>query len=568
MLVTVLLAPGCGSDADLPVTTTEQVDLPVLDIDQPERAAFMGQQTVRIQGQAIEGSAALDSLTVNDQESAFDSQGNIDLEWTPETGLNILGFRLEDVDDERAVDGRAFIWGPTWDSGQTIPGSLRLLLGPDLSDISSLLELVLEDPSTAQAMVGMTMEYEYADITVTSADIGGASVNLNPVSGALEGDFIFTDIWITYDVLGVDWYDWVSVSGSAWMDSLDIFVTLDVYAQGGKVWASTTAVDATINGFGFQVDWVPSFLEDLLVDWVSDMISSSLEEDVGDIMEELVEQYLAGLAMDTVLGEENPIHLSLALDSIEITSSGIRLELDASAWAKTSMDLPENAGSPHTEESQPDWDIAQGGSFAVLADDDLVNQFLFAYWATGALSHLTLDADEMTTLAGESLEPPLGPVDKVRIDFDLPPLMDEPTQDDQQMDLDIGELRLAFDRSDGVTLDFSINVSTGAVATFDENDSLLFTLDSRPAYVGVDVGVLEYDHALDPGDLAALIRLMVPPLLGSMGEVMPSFQVPPLDLGEITGFSSLAGVSMSFKDPEISVTQEGWLLLKGSFGSD
>ena len=56
------------------------------------------------------------------------------------------------------------------------------------------------------------------------------------------------------------------------------------------------------------------------------------------------------------------------------------------------------------------------------------------------------------------------------------------------------------------------------------------------------VGGTSWPDALDPGDLASLIKLMVPPLLGNADNFLPGISLPPLDLGSLS--DSMSGIGL------------------------
>jgi hypothetical protein len=572
-LLALLALSACKQDDDTRPDDTTPVDdaptvLPVLVIDSPGRGVFLGQRDVVLQGRVSAGSAELESLVVEDTQVAWGPTGMINQGWTPTPGLNLLGARLEDVDGERAVDGRAFMWGPVHPVGETLPSSLRVLLGPDLRVLSGLFERVLSDSSLADDYVGMTIPTDYADITTTEISWSSADVALRPTGGGLDADFTLYDVFMAFTA---DIYGWFEVDGSAWMDSLLLDTTIQLAIRGGQVQATVSQIDATLQGFGMEVDWVPGFVEDWLDDWVADYLAETLEEEIAATLEELLPGYLDGLAMDFSFGETHPIHFNADVSGLECTAAGIRLEMDVAAWSDVAIELPAGAGSIHTEEPPPDWSEASGGSFALLIDDDLVNQLLFAFWTSGQLAQLQIGNLELAVLMGEQMDPPLGPVETVTIDFQLPPVMQPPVQDDQDFNLGIGELRLAFLREDGINHDFSVNTSTGTTVSIEPGEAgqqVVMALDGRPAYVQVEVGVVEYDPVLDPGDLAALVRLIVPPLLSRSADFMPAVDVPALEMSELTDLESLQGVTLQFRDAEASVTDEGWLVMKGEFSAN
>ena len=102
LLLPLLAVLGCTSDQDLEPHDTTPADapavLPTLRIDSPARGAFLGQGEVVLSGEASAGSADLDSLVISDADVSWGPTGMINQAWTPQSGLTLLGARLEDVD--------------------------------------------------------------------------------------------------------------------------------------------------------------------------------------------------------------------------------------------------------------------------------------------------------------------------------------------------------------------------------------------------------------------------------------------------------------------------------------
>jgi hypothetical protein len=99
--------------------------------------------------------------------------------------------------------------------------------------------------------------------------------------------------------------------------------------------------------------------------------------------------------------------------------------------------------------------------------------------------------------------------------------------------------------------------------SFSEADELSLTLDNRPSLITMAVGVTDWPASLDAGDLASLVKLMVPPLLGNADNFLPSIRLPPIELG---GFSaSMDGIALTPQDLTLSIGDGGWIVLEGSF---
>ena len=550
--------------------------LPTLTVTTPERGAFVAEGALEVAGQAVAGDAALSTLTLNDAEVALDGGGQPGARATfattlaTEPGINILGFRVDDAAGERAIDGRAVYAGPLLDPGATVEGGMRMQIGPellddddpDLDDVAAIVEVVLGDPAIASAMVGTPFESDYFVLTPTSLSWTGASVDIDPGDAGLAVSLTLTDLWMDFDVEGTGWYDWLGTSGSAWADAVTIRTTLVATGGGGGIVVTPTGTTATLDGYGVTVDWFPDSLEGYLADWTQGTIEEQLVAAVDDTLGALVGDYLSSFVADLDLTER--VRLSMALADVDSADDGLRLKLDVAATATAGIDLPAGAGSAHTAGAPPDWPLAPGEPFAVACDDDFVNELLFAFWASGALGGLEFSGTEIGGMSGQELPAPLGPVERASLDLGLPPAVLPASSDDQDADFAIGEFRLDFLREDGELNAFSVNVRTGLTVDIDEDGALALTLDGRPSYMQLEIGTVAWTEGLDPGDLAALVRLIVPPILTNASRFLPAIAIPGIPLDAFSDAPELAGKELRFTDPTLLVDDGRWVVFGAS----
>lgn len=552
-----------GTAAPEPVVPVPPV-LPVLVVEAPARAAFVGGGPVELRGQGIAGDAPLSALTVNGAAVPLGADGRFSVVLDPAPGLLVLGARLEDSAGERAVDGRAVLHGEVRAPGEAIPGAAWVQLGPtvldddapDRDDLAGIAEAVLGDPSLADALVGVPLPTSMAVLTPTDAAWGAVAVDLRPGDGWLQADLRLADLSVDVDVDEIIGYEWLSTTATAWADAVEISLVLEP-AGGGTI--AVREVTAALTGFGVAVDWFPDFLEDDLAGWLEDSVQQAIIDEAGPRVAALLEDFLAGFAVDTTF--DTGLSMAATMGAVEVATAGVRFSVDLAFSAPVGIPLPSGAGSLRTPGARPDFPA--GAPFAVLADDDAVNQLLFAFWASGALSGVSFDETALVALAGANLPPPLGPVSALSLDLGLPPVLSPPTVAGQDADLALGELRMGFSRTDGQEIAVSASVRTGGTVGIDGAGALAITLDQRPAQMVLEVGVLESPAGLDPGDVAALVRLLVPPLLGGAGAALPAFAVPTVDLGEISGLPALAGVELALAEPALRVEAGGWVVLDG-----
>jgi hypothetical protein len=124
--------------------------------------------------------------------------------------------------------------------------------------------------------------------------------------------------------------------------------------------------------------------------------------------------------------------------------------------------------------------------------------------------------------------------------LNLPPTIEPATEDGWAAQLAIGEWLVEFVREDGELLLFSVSFRSNVQVNLTGEGEIQLDIDARPSKIEQAIGVLQAPDTLDPGDLAALIRLMVPPLLGNASSFAPNVPIPVIPLGEFLDLPSTA----------------------------
>ena len=552
----------------VPTAAVDIQAIPLLSVEEPARGSFDSKGSGIVRGTVDAGQASVAEVTVNDELFDVESDGAFyaAMPWTP--GIQILGVRVEADNGERAVDGRAFHAGPVNEPGAWIEGAIRMeidseILDDDddeLDDIAGLLEVALEDESILSGLIGMPVDAGGVVITPTDIEFGRALIDLVPGTGQLETLVSLEAIELEYDVSGVDWYSWLGTFGSAWATRVDAYVVLTVASSGGTVRAEATEVEVSLNDFGVTVEYVPDFLEGSISGWIQGAIEDAVAGAVEEVIAEYVASSLEAFAIGASLSSEMDMDMRLA--GLEIVPDGVRFEADARLSTTVSRELPDGAGSLTTSGSPPDWPEEKSQSFWAAVDDDLMNQLAFTFWQSGAVEGIELDAVLLGGLAGGPLPPPLGPADNVEMSLGLPPVMTPADTDEWAAQVAVGEWRVKFNRTDGEVLDFSVNARAAVDATVDDEGQIELTVNSRPVDMDLAIGVIEAPESLDPGDLAALVRLMIPPLLGNAGEFAPKIPIPVLPMDEFVNVPATEGKELIMSNPTVRVDQDGWMLLE------
>lgn len=546
--------------------------LPELRITTPERASFHPPGAVRVQGTALAHDSALKSLIINGIDIQVESTGEFSQILPVSVGLNLLSAHLKDLAGRSAKDGRAFYWGTALYPGDRAKQGLRMRLGPellddndpDLDDVATLIEIAAADDGLAQELLGITIADDNYEFVLTGLDIERADVDIEPKNAYLSLAVDLHNFTMDFDINDIFGFDSVDTDGSAWASTVRLTLNLALTVNGGEIESTATQAEASMSGFGLTIDNFPDALEDYLADWIQDYIQEAATEALKEQASRLLIQFIEGMSADTTVGE---IAVFTTLNQVEIKPTGIRITADLASEGADLSRLPKNAGSPKTPSDPPDWADLPDRPLAVAIDDDLLNQFFFSYWATGAMSGFEFSGTELALLTGGPIDAPLGPVSSAILDFDLPPMIRKSEQSGMTGDMGFGELRLAISREDGVVQDFSINAWVGAKATLADSGKIRFILESRPELIPMEIGVLQSDPTLDPVVLAEIIEGMMPSLFERASALAPSFEIPAIPLGESLNVSALADLELRLQNANVALNDGNWLILGAAVGA-
>lgn len=548
--------------------TTAIGTIPTLTIEYPERGSFDPGGSGSVRGSVQAGSNAVTRIEINGDRFEVGETGRFDAQmgWTP--GIQILGARVESSNGERAVDGRSFYAGPTHQPDAWIENAIRMEIDGEIlddsddepDDIAGLLELALADTEIIDTLIGEPVVTEALVFTPMRVEFGNVAIDLALDDGVVEANVGVADLEFDVVLGGVDWYSGIEINASAAASSVDTALTLALESEDGIVRAQALDVAIEIDGLELTVDWVPEFLEGSLSGLVAGYIEDAVSELMRVELTRFIESTLSAFAVGASLNEE--IGLDLRLADLEVASSGIRFEIDARIQATDPISLPRNAGSLKTPGNPPSWPEFKDQPFWAAIDDDLLNQLAFAFWASDLARNVEFDGVLIGGLTGAPLPPPLGPTDTVVMNLNLPPVLSPTLDDDWAAQLAIGEWDIVFNRADGEVLRFSVNFRAHVNADVDEDGSIRVAVDNRPAHIEQAIGVLEAPDTMDPGDLAALVKLLVPPLLGNTSQFAPDIPIPELALEEFIDVEATRGKILVVDQPQIRLEDNSWLLLQ------
>lgn len=589
---TIVDPPPSGADASAEVGSTPdpgpKPKPPRLLSVEPARGAwFEPQATVTISGVVEATTAPVARVEVLGAEvptsgSAFSTPASV-LE-----GVNIYDVRVESEDDERTVDGRAFFHGEVHPLGSTLQKAVFVHLGPtfldddepDFDDIAGVAEALLIDPEVLAAF-NKPLDTEYAILTPTLVSVDSAQVGLvpaNPPTPTEPGELSFTlqllGVHADFDLTGKGGLgELLTGPGSMDLAQLDATIFLAVSLDDTGVVAEVTYayLDWPEGAFLLQHEKLESLGADLaalLKEYAEEYIKETFQNMVADRIGGLVAELLDGFSYTTTFGETTPLTVSLILEDVRVASHGVNLTLAAKVTSDMGDGVPfgPQYGSLRTVSTPPP-DGFSTSPIAFLVDDDVLNQFLFAYWFAGAVTTQKLEVAELEGVDLSSLPKVFQPLARIELDLLLPMtlgprLLDT---DDHPFELSMGDLQMRLITDTGKSFGMSINARTGFDLELNEDGALKPRIDTRPKAMTVAVGCYEAPPAIDPGSVASLIKLGFPPLL-SQGADAFAFDLPGLPLAGLLDFSALADKELAFSDMSGGAygPEGNMLLLEGS----
>ena len=570
LLVLLSCAQNFKVDSDSsvdPIVEFQVVENPSIQVDRPERGAFVTDDSLLLAGSFSAGTAGVNSLTLNDAAIDFDGGGDFSLSVGVQPGIQQLNLRAEATDGGRAVSSRAVYAGDLHAQGAWIEEAVRIQINqdllddgaPDLDDLASIAELIVADLDLSSSVLGMVFEVSIFDIEPTGLSYGDPQIAIfagDPLHVVLD----VPDIEVTFNV---STYLGINVDGVLTAENVQLMLDIALDSTGGNIVTTVENAESDIRNAEVDIEYIPGFAED----WVIDLVVGQIEEEIETVATELITttaaEYLESFALETEL--LSGVFVESALSAVQTVNDGLRLVLDARIFGQSVVDMPEHAGSLATGGAGPAWPIGST-PLAVAMDDDLINQLMFVVWQVGTLSDIQFDAILLEGLSGAPLPEPLGPAEVVDIAVGLPPVLKPPRIDEMDAGIQLGEWQLKFTREDGEVIDMRIALDAGLSLHVTDENSVDLTVDSRPAELILGVDTLTHPDSLDSGDLSALGRLLVPSLLGTVSNFLPALDIPPIPLDSIS--ADLEGRVITFQSPNIDVRSDGWTVITGEISAE
>ncbi|MFU8804553.1 MAG: hypothetical protein ACNA8W_12140, partial [Bradymonadaceae bacterium] len=475
------------------------------------------------------------------------------------------------------------VYGPsTHPPGATLQNAMQIQLRqealdnntPALDDLAGILEALLKNQHFLEAFVAEPFEIsEDSTISVTRIQISDAVVNLVAGTGCLDTTIILGETKGEGGSVEIDLH---AVGTAAFLGDEILLSAKSIRIEGqicpqGQDESLTLEIRdprVTFDGFLLATDQYPDLAEDFpgttaaLADAAEDALARWIGESLADLVFEMLEGFGEGYAFGTA----PVVTADFGLQRIQVGPFGLLIDFSASFSAPTGFtNLPPSVGSLRTDDSALSGGFSQA-PVAVAMSDDALNQLLFANWYGAGIADYEMPVDEL-----DALPEVFQPLSRLEVSVALPPTFVAPKQPEYAFDLATGGVALELLSGSNRHFDMELHIQAGVSIILDEEGAISLDLDNRAQRITVHANVTTAPPEHDRGDLAALLRMMVPTILGQVGVTYGGFPIPSFDLAAFSdNLSSFQGRTISFAPESFGRGGEGggYFVVEGAIRED
>ena len=572
-------APGAVEPAPAIVTPAERVQ-PSLTLHPALAGTFVGDANFDVVGTALPGSGALTTLTVGEDSAAFSPAGAFSHSVRPTAGINIVPLKIEADDRGRAVEAVSVFGGAVHEPGAKLERAMLVHLGQelldddddDVDDVARIVEILLVDPGFAAWLATLQfgedggMQVELFEAERSKVDF--RAVQLPNGAGCLTtivklGDATVDDdpgfrIRLRVSGFAAAFGEEITVTGDEATISGDLCPSIDV---NGDLKTEVITPEVDIVGIGISTDVYPNMAETLpeTVESLKELANSFMADALANSLGTLLDEFLGGFEFELPIWAEPAVSAKFSLDRMSITEGAVALELSHQPTVTFGLPTsPPGAGSLATDDPGPNTRLSSR-PLAVAISDDLANQMLFSFWWAGVIAKVGF-GELLVGADMSSLPKVFQPLSGVQLEMGLPPTLMAPKEREFPFDLAAGEMKLTLNVGPDRRFVCSIHLRAGADLVGQDDGSIQLKLDNRARKITVAAAVRELPAGLDPGDIAALLRLMLPALLGKSNAALPGLSIPNIDLSKLElmqAVDQFDGKVLSLTSPDVKRIGEG-----------
>ncbi len=341
-------------------------------ITAPPRGARVLGNTLRVQGKVEGGTAP--QVTVAGQPVTLKADRSFVADVPVSDGLAMLITELVDGSDQSA-DHRAALINADQEPATPVPAAA------DVGINAAGFQVISQIASASLASADLGSVFGAAgsgDVQIKNISYGRIDLQLMPVQDAIQLKLAIYDFSIEIET-SVDIIFEIDVEGSMRANPAEITALLKIVPDGlGSLSLQIEGAQATLHGFGYNINNVPGEVEDWFEDTVRDTAQEMLSDALNDVV---VPSLFDPAALNQQLEvQDAKINLAMAVDRVAIDPSGMHLALSAAAMPEVAV-YPGKAARPVGGVNEP----ADPAHLDIAIAADFVNRILHAVWAAGVM---------------------------------------------------------------------------------------------------------------------------------------------------------------------------------------
>lgn len=459
-------------------------------IEEPPRGS-RGDVGVPIQvvGRVINGPVT--SLTVGGNNVVPAADGTFSAELPGELGLNIVVTEATTEDGRLAEDRRAVLVGADDDPGGEVGNGMQIMISTDgFARLNQLLSGFVADLDIDDLIAGQ----DTGDFNVESVQYSDVTMRLVPRQGFLEIRLTIHGLRLEMSgsvdgPFGID----IGVAGDMRTNALyiDAQLNLNPTPDGGLDMALNNP-QIQFEGFDYNLNGVPGFIEDLFEGTVRGMAEDALRDALGGlVVPELFDPAALSQTID-IVGVS--VDMELAIRGVEVTYDGMLLTMGGALRVST----PQRNGGALPVNPTPAG-MSLGDAIDMSMSSDFVARIMHAMWAAGALD-LSIGPGGDVELpgggglgllqsslgeAGEGIDPssPL----TIGLRPLLPPIAYVDPERERPLVVEMGDLMMDLDVPEGRLASVSTHLILSISLAFDSSNGELAFVPSIVAEAHADV---------------------------------------------------------------------------------
>ncbi len=428
-LFSIVFAMSACADRSLPDDAASDVKSPKIIVEAPARGTILPGFETRVRGYVTDDDSGIDRVEVNGLSVPVGADGRFDTTVQVGEGLTLLHTVGYDRAGNQARDTRSVLAGNFAPQDTNIANAIVARIDHHtLSVFGDIIENFIAMNDLGMLAAGFNPVLDVggsclgAEINVLDVEHSSLDIVIMPVDGGITVSLDVKDLFIDMEVN----YALACLKGDAGIEiSADRFQAMGTVELGlvdGQIIVDLVDLVGSFDNFELDVGIVPSSVIELFVSDLGQKVADALMRPIEDMVPPMAQSFLADFTSQTIEVEifDRIVQYKVEPTELDFTPQGGMVTLEMN----TNIEGVESPGYLVTESPVPtSADMAAAGQgFHLGMADDVLNQALAIFWASGAMEK-TIDLKGDEDGAGEAAVGLGRLIDTIQLTMLLPPVI-------------------------------------------------------------------------------------------------------------------------------------------------